>query len=116
MKARFVIGEVGFSLLAAAVAPAGGVNLASAATTSPQLVQLAGATATTAAKSLTAKFPATTSAGDLLVLSASVYTGTTNRITSVTDSAGRSWVRIGSYAVSGHNSDGEMWYLGLAKK
>ena len=110
MKVRFLVGVVGFSLVAAAVAPAGGVSLASAATTSPQLVQFAGATELTAAKSLTAKFPATTTAGDLLVLSASVYTGTTNRITSVTDSAGRSWVRIGSYAVSGHNSDGEMWY------
>jgi len=114
MKARFVIGVVGFALVAAAVATAGGVNVASAATASPQLVQLAGATETTAAKSLTAKFPATTTAGDLLVLSASVYSGTTNRITSVTDSAGRSWVRIGSYAVSGHNSDGEMWYAANA--
>jgi len=110
MNARFVIGAVGFSLVVAAVVPASGVNPASATTTSPQLVQFAGATETTAAKSLTAKFPAATTTGDLLVLSASVYTGTTNRITSVTDSAGRSWVRIGTYAVSGHNSDGEMWY------
>src|SRR5690349_15332325 len=90
--------------------PDSAVTLASAATTSPQLVQSTGATETTAAQSLTATFPAATTAGDLLVLSASVYTGTTNRITSVTDSAGRSWIRIGTYAVSGHNSDGEMWY------
>jgi len=110
MNARFVIGAVGFSLVVAAVVPASGVNPASATTTSPQLVQFAVATETTAAKSLTAKFPAATTTGDLLLLSASVYTGTTNRITSVTDSAGRSWVRIGTYAVSGHNSDGEMWY------
>jgi len=82
MNARFVIGAVGFSLVVAAVVPASGVNLASATTTSPQLVQFAGATETTAAKSLTAKFPAATTTGDLLVLSASLYTGTTNRITS----------------------------------
>jgi hypothetical protein len=45
-----------------------------------------------------------------LVVSASVYTGATNHITSVTDSAGNTWTRIGAYSVSGHNSDGEMWY------
>ena len=44
------------------------------------------------------------------MLSASVYTGATNRITSITDSAGRSWTRIGTYVNAGHNSDGEMWY------
>lgn len=65
---------------------------------------------TRSVKSLTVVRPAATAAGNLLVLSASVYTGTTNRITSVTDSAGGSWTRVGAYAISGHNSDGEMWY------
>ena len=73
-------------------------------------MQATGATETTAAASLKAGFASPTIAGDLLVLSASVDTGITNRITSVTDSARRSWVRIDSYAVPGHNSDGEMWY------
>jgi hypothetical protein len=76
----------------------------------PQLVQATGATETAAASSLTAGFSTKTTAGDLLVLSAGLYTGATNQITSVTDSAGRSWTRIGRYAASGHNSDGELWY------
>ena len=76
----------------------------------PELVQSVGANEKVAAKSLTAKFPTATGAGHLLVLSASVLTGTTNRITSVTDSAGNKWAQIGAYAVSGHSSDGEMWY------
>ena len=50
------------------------------------------------------------------MLSASVYTGATNPITSVTDSAGNTWTRIGTaHFVSGHNSDGEMWYSANAK-
>ena len=114
MRARVMIGAVVFAVAVASgisvPVPASAVTLAPAATTSPQLVQSTGATETTAAKSLTATFPAATTIGDLLVLSASVYTGTTSRITSVTDSAGRSWTRIGTYAVSGHNSDGEIWY------
>jgi hypothetical protein len=44
------------------------------------------------------------------VLSAGVYTGATNHITSVTDTAGNTWIRVGAFSVSGHNSDGEMWY------
>jgi hypothetical protein len=77
----------------------------------PQLTQWVGATETAAATSLTATFPAPTGAGHLLVLGgASVYTGATNNITSVTDSGGNTWVPIGRYSVSGHNSDGEMWY------
>jgi hypothetical protein len=44
------------------------------------------------------------------VLSASLYTGATNHITSVTDSSGATWTRIGTYFASGHNSDGELWY------
>ena len=81
----------------------------------PSMVQSAGATESQAAKALTATFPAATTQGNLLVLSASVYTGTTNTITSVTDQAGNTWRRIGRYAVSGHNSDGEMWYAADAK-
>jgi fibronectin type III domain protein/calcineurin-like phosphoesterase family protein len=73
-------------------------------TASPALVQAAGSTTGTVT------LPRPSTQGDLLVLSASVYTGATNHITSVTDSAGNSWTRIGAYDVSGHNSDGEMWY------
>ena len=76
----------------------------------PQLTQTVGATETAAATSLSATFPVATTAGHLLVLSASVYTGATNNITSVTDSGGNTWVRIRASAVSGHYSDGEMWY------
>ena len=83
------------------------VNAASA---TPQLVQIASGTETAAATTLTAAFPTPTTAGDLLVLSASEYNGATNHITSVTDSAGDLWTHIGSYDVSGHNSNGEMWY------
>ena len=75
-----------------------------------RFVQSASGTETTTATSLTAGFPSATTTGDLLVLSASVYTGTTNHITSVTDSAGNSWTRIGAFSISSHNSDGEMWY------
>jgi len=68
-----------------------------------------------ASNSLTADFPSATSAGHLLVLSASVYTGITNPITSVTDPAGNAWTRIGAFAVAGHYSDGEMWYAASAR-
>ena len=103
MRARVMIGAVVFAVAVASgipvPVPASAVGTpAPAATTGPQLVQSTGATETTAAKSLTATFPAATTIGDLLVLSASVYTGTTGRITSVTDSAGRSWTRIGTCA------------------
>jgi hypothetical protein len=73
-------------------------------TTTPTLVQAAGST------TATVTLPRASTQGDLLVLSASVYTGTTNHITSVTDTAGNTWTRIGAFSVSGHNSDGEMWY------
>ena len=88
------------------------VTLTVTTTTSsaPQLVQSAAGTATSTATSLTATFANPTTAGNLLVLSASVYTGATNHLTSVTDSANNSWTRIGAYAASGHNSDGELWY------
>ncbi len=76
----------------------------------PALVASTGATETAAATSLTATFPGPTSAGDLLVLSAGEYNGTSNHITSVTDSAGNTWARVNAFAVAGHNSNGEMWY------
>ena len=76
----------------------------------PRLVQTAAGTETSPATSLTATLANPTSAGNLLVLSASVYTGATNHLTSVTDSAGNIWTRIGSYFVAGHNSEGELWY------
>lgn len=33
-----------------------------------------------------------------------------NRLTAVTDSGGNTWIKIRSFGMSGHNSDGEMWY------
>jgi hypothetical protein len=110
-----VVVAVAFGLLPSGVAAAGTAGAAAtASSTDPQLVQATGATETVAATSLTASFSAPTTAGDLLVLSASEYTGTSNRISSVTDSSGRAWARVGSYAVSGHDSDGEMWYAANA--
>jgi hypothetical protein len=82
-----------------------------ASTTTPHLVQSGSGTESAASTSLSGSFPTATTAGDLLVLSASQYTGATNHITSVTDTAGNTWTRIGAgYDVSGHNSEGEMWY------
>lgn len=76
----------------------------------PALVQSTGATEAAPSTALTATFAAPTAPGNLLVLSASEYTGATNHITSVTDSAGNAWTRIGAFSVSGHNSNGELWY------
>ncbi len=105
-----LLGVLG-SLLSGAIWASGSAAPADPPTTAvPQLVQNTGAGEKKAAKQLTATFGSPTTAGHLLVLSASVYTGTTNRITSVTDSAGGRWVRAGSYASAGHNSDGELWY------
>jgi hypothetical protein len=81
----------------------------------PALAQSAGASETAAAASLTATFTGPTAAGDLLVLSASEYDGSSNHITSVTDSAGNTWVPINAFAVAGHNSNGEMWYSANAQ-
>ncbi len=81
-----------------------------AAAAAPHLVQTASGTETASSTSLAATFPTQTGGGDLLVLSASEYNGATNHITSVTDTAGNKWTLIGSYNVSGHNSNGEMWY------
>jgi hypothetical protein len=81
----------------------------------PHLVQTAGATETAAATSLAGTFPSTTASGDLLVLAASEYSGATNHLTSVTDTAGNTWIRVGTYFVSSHNSNGELWYSPNAK-
>ena len=81
------------------------------APSAPRFVQSAGASTTSTSTALTGTFPSATTAGDLLVVTASVYTGATNHLTSVTDSAGDTWARVGTADVSGHNSDGELWYL-----
>jgi hypothetical protein len=99
-----IVGTSAFALSGATA------HATSVAASGPRLVQFAGAAVNAPATATTATFPATTGAGDLLVVSASVYTGTTNRITSVTDSSGNVWTKIGAYALASHNSDGEMWY------
>jgi phosphatidylinositol-3-phosphatase len=76
----------------------------------PRLVQSSGVTESSASTSLTATFSTPASLGNLLVLSASVYAGATNQLSSVVDPAGSAWTKIGAFAVAGHNSDGEMWY------
>ena len=91
------------------------LTVTSGTSSTPRLEQSSGATETSAATSLTTVLPTPTKSGGLLVLTAGVYTGTTNRITSVTDSAGNTWVRAGAYASAGHYSDGELWYAANAK-
>lgn len=81
----------------------------------PRLIQSAGGTEAAAATSLTTTMGLPTGSGHLLLLSASVHIGTTSRITSVTDTAGNTWTRAGAYAVSGHYSDGELWYAANAR-
>ena len=83
--------------------------------TTPAFVQYAGGTETAAATSLSGTFPIPTTGGDLLVASISEYTGATNPITSVTDTAGNTWTRVAGYNSSGHNSNGELWYAAGAK-
>ena len=83
--------------------PALSITTPPSTTAGPRVLQ------TVSANTKTVTFSPTT-AGDTLVLGASLYTGTTNNITSVTDSAGDAWHKIGAASVSGHNSDGELWY------
>ncbi|HJQ02045.1 MAG TPA: hypothetical protein VJ851_10610 [Jatrophihabitans sp.] len=83
-------------------------------TTPPHQVQSAAATETSAATALTATLPVASTAGDLLVLSASVYTGATNHLTSITDSAGNVWRKVNAWSTASHNSDGELWYAANA--
>ena len=80
----------------------------------PRLVQATAAGESVSSTMLTATFPTATAAGHLLVLSASVYSGATNQITRVTDTANNAWVKIGSFYTAGHYSDGEMWYAANA--
>jgi hypothetical protein len=80
----------------------------------PALVQTGSAIETSSATSLGGFFPTISTAGDLLVLTASVYTGSTDHITSVTDSAGNTWKAVGGFDTSGHYSDGEIWYAANA--
>jgi len=80
-----------------------------------QLVQSGGATETVAASTLTTTLPASSTTGDLLVLTAAGYTGATNGITSVTDTAGNTWTKGGAYFVSGHYSAGELWFCANAR-
>ena len=54
--------------------------------------------------------PQAATTGDLLVYSASQYTGATNHISAVTDNAGDTWHLIAAPDSSGHNSEGELWY------
>ncbi|HEU5271459.1 MAG TPA: fibronectin type III domain-containing protein [Jatrophihabitans sp.] len=86
------------------------LTVTAASNPGPQLVQAVGATEASTSTTLTATLPAASTGGDLLVLSASVYTGTTNHITSVTDSAGNVWQRANAWSTASHNSDGEVWY------
>ncbi len=58
----------------------------------------------------TVTLPQAAPAGDLLVLSASQYTGTTNHISGVSDNAGDTWHLVVAPDSSGHNSEGELWY------
>jgi calcineurin-like phosphoesterase family protein len=80
-----------------------------------RLVQSAGATETAATTTLTTTLPASSTTGDLLVLTVAGYTGATNNIASVTDTAGNAWTKVGAYFVSGHYSEGELWFCPNAK-
>ena len=57
----------------------------------------------------TVTLPNASRAGDLIALSASLYTGATNHITAISDSAGDVWKQDADANSSGHNSDGELW-------
>ena len=83
--------------------------------TPPAFVQYAGGTETASATSVSGSFPNPTTGGDLLVAAISEYTGASNLITSVTDTAGNTWTRVASYNSSGHSSDGEVWYSAGAR-
>ena len=69
----------------------------------PSLVQTAGSSTTTVT------LPVPSTPGDLLVLSAGVFTGASHPITAVSDGK-NTWTKVGAYDVAGSNSDGEMWY------
>ena len=69
----------------------------------PTLVQTASSSTTTVT------LPAASTPGDLLVLSAGVFTGASKPITAVTDGK-NAWTKVKAEDVSGENSDGELWY------
>ncbi len=69
----------------------------------PTLVQTAGSSTTTVT------LPAASTPGDLLVLSASNFTGASKPITAVSDGK-NTWTKVMAKYVSGENSDGELWY------
>ena len=73
-------------------------------------MQATGASEAAPSNVLTATFAAATVKGDLLVLSASVYSDATDRIITVSDSSNNTWKKIGAFNSAGHDSDGEMWY------
>jgi hypothetical protein len=83
------------------------VSLIPSQAAAPQLVQSAGST------SSTVSLPAASTAGHLLVLTASLYTGTSQPISAV-NGGGNTWIRVGAFAASGHYSDGEVWYAANA--
>ena len=78
-----------------------------ASTGLPTLVQSASSSTTTVT------LPGTSAPGDLLVLTAGVYTGATKPITAVSDGR-NTWTKAGGYFVAGQNSDGELWYTANA--
>ncbi len=84
-----------------------GVNLSLARPAGAQLVQSGSSSAATVT------FPVASTAGHLLVLSASLYTGTSQLISRVSDGK-NTWTKVGAYAVSGQYSDGELWYAANA--
>ena len=57
----------------------------------------------------TVTLPAASTPGDLLVLSAGVFTGASKPITAVSDGK-NPWTKVMAKSVSGQNSDGELWY------
>lgn len=86
-----------------------GYTTGSGSSASIAFAQEAGATETATASTLRATI--SSSGGDLLVACISMYTGSTVSVSSITDSSGNTWRRIGSpLLVSGHNSRGEIWY------
>ncbi|HKC28509.1 MAG TPA: hypothetical protein VKB75_10910, partial [Jatrophihabitans sp.] len=78
-----------------------------AAPAGPTLVQSAGSS------TKTVTLPGPSAPGDLLVLSAGVYTGASQLITGVTDGK-NTWTKAKALFVSGQYSDGELWYTANA--
>jgi hypothetical protein len=62
------------------------------------------------ASGATVSLPQAATKGDLLVYSASQYTGATNHISAVSDNAGDTWHLLQAPDTPQHNSEGELWY------